>query len=315
MTRKNTTLGFLLILLTSCSGLMDSPPQPTPTRRERSLPPQARKITPGQDPHPPQIHHPAWEAPQPVPGPINTAGGEDSPFIPSGGEELYFFFTPDVSLPPERQLSDGQTGLYRSQQESGGWGEPQRLVLNDDVALDGCPFVLEDALWFCSARPGSTGVSWFKAVREGQAWVDWEPVSFPESYQVGEFHITSTGDQLFFGSSRPGSEGGSDLWVSRRSGEEWGEPVNLHAVNSGADESRPYLTADGKELWFTRTYQGSPGVFRSVKKDQDWSPPELILSPFAGEPTLDPEGNIYFVHHYFLEGEMAEADLYLARKK
>jgi hypothetical protein len=46
-----------------------------------------------------------------------------------------------------------------------------------------------------------------------------------------------------------------------------------------------------------------------------WQPPELIISQFAGEPTLDDEGNLYFVHHFYQDGEMIEADIYLAEKK
>ena len=30
---------------------------------------------------------------------------------------------------------------------------------------------------------------------------------------------------------------------------------------------------------------------------------------------MDPQGNIYFVHHFFREGEMIEADIYVADKK
>ena len=41
----------------------------------------------------------------------------------------------------------------------------------------------------------------------------------------------------------------------------------------------------------------------------------LIVSQFAGEPTLDDAGNLYFVHHYFEHGQMIEADIYVAYKK
>jgi hypothetical protein len=41
----------------------------------------------------------------------------------------------------------------------------------------------------------------------------------------------------------------------------------------------------------------------------------LILSQFAGEASVDQDGNVYFVHHYYREGEMIEADLYIMQKK
>jgi len=91
--------------------------------------------------------------------------------------------------------------------------------------------------------------------------------------------------------------------------------VNIEAVNSAEDEGYPYLSVDGKELWFTRTYLGTPAVFRSEKVNGIWQSPELIISQFAGEPTLDSKGNVYFVHHFYKEGVMLEADIYIAQRR
>jgi hypothetical protein len=33
---------------------------------------------------------------------VNTAGGEDSPFVTPDGNTLYYVFTPDVNIPAER---------------------------------------------------------------------------------------------------------------------------------------------------------------------------------------------------------------------
>jgi hypothetical protein len=58
---------------------------------------------------------------------------------------------------------------------------------------------------------------------------------------------------------------------------------------------------------------GTTAVFRSNLGPSGWETPELIVSQFAGEPTLDNDGNLYFVHHYFRDGVMIEADIYVAR--
>jgi len=47
----------------------------------------------------------------------------------------------------------------------------------------------------------------------------------------------------------------------------------------------------------------------------EWQVPELIISQFAGEPTLDRDGNLYFVHHYYKDNVMLEADIYVAERK
>ena len=103
------------------------------------------------------------------------------------------------------------------------------------------------------------------------------------------------------------------LW---RSAAVW--PFNtwdVTAANSAEDDSRPYVTPDGNELWITRWYQGTPALFRSRKVGGEWQEAELIVSRFAGEPTLDVHGNLYFVHHFYDNGVMLEADIYVAYRK
>jgi hypothetical protein len=130
-------------------------------------------------------------------------------------------------------------------------------------------------------------------------------------------HISADGNELFFHSPRAGGKGQFDIWVSKKGNGEWTEPKPLDSINTIENEGWPFLSQDGKELWFTRFYQGSPAIFRSLRNDSEsnWGNPELIISQFAGEPTLDNLGNIYFTHHFYKEGKMIEADIYVAMKK
>ena len=166
---------------------------------------------------------------------------------------------------------------------------------------------------FCSAREGFAGLHWFRAERVGEGWKNWDVVTFPAEYDVGELHIH--GDELYYGSARAGGEGGQDIWMLTRVGGDWVNPVNIGEVNTGVDETRPYLTPDGQELWITRWHEGSPAIVRSRKVDGKWQEGELIVSSFAGEPTMDAQGNLYFVHHFYDEGVMLEVDIYVAYRK
>jgi hypothetical protein len=132
---------------------------------------------------------------------------------------------------------------------------------------------------------------------------------------VGELHFTNNFTELYYHSSRAGGKGGTDIWYSQNINGKFQEPVNIEIVNSEVNEGYPYITPDGKELWFNRWYLGTPAVFQSKKIDGEWQEPELIISQFAGEPTLDDEGNIYFVHHFYEDGKMIEADIYVAYRK
>jgi len=61
-------------------------------------------------------------------------------------------------------------------------------------------------------------------------------------------HISQDGTELYFHSRREGGLGQNDIWVTRFVSGEWSEPENVQAVNSEANEGRPFLSHDGNEL-------------------------------------------------------------------
>ncbi|MBD3170216.1 MAG: hypothetical protein GF307_12090 [candidate division Zixibacteria bacterium] len=314
---------FLFSFL-SCENKSSEPDEETPPTRQESLPDNAVKITPDTDAFPPVLHSDEWDEPVPMPGPINTAGVEDSPFISPDGRRFFIFFTPDANAPAENQIIDGVSGIWWSRKNAGLWSEPERIVLNDDLALDGAHFAQGDTLWFGSVRLGNYGeIDIYKAYFNGVGWANWENAGrvLNEDYDIGEFHLSADGQSLYFAADREGGYGGLDIWVTYKDGNGWGEPVNLGAaINSSNDENMPFLTQDGSELWFTGTseigYTG-PAVFRSMNLDTgQWSEPEEIVSNISGEPTLDEEMNLYFVHIFLDEDfNKIEADIYVAYKK
>jgi hypothetical protein len=284
--------------------------------RMSSIPPDAVKITPAKDVYPPQSHSDQYTDPVPMPGPVNTAGAEDSPFILPDGNTLYFWFTPQTSVPAQKQVTDGVTGIYVSKRVRGIWEKPERVVLQDPdkLALDGAEFIQGSTMWFCTARTGYTGLHWFTAELKGGKWTNWKNADFDPDYQVGEFYISDDGKELYFHSGRPGGRGKYDIWVSRKTDDKWQPPENLEVVNSPYVDGWPMLTPDGQELWFTRQI-GAPELFRSKRVDGQWQKPERMFSPFAGESTIDRDGNVYFTHHFYKDNVMLEADIYVAHRK
>jgi hypothetical protein len=319
---KKTTLGLsaLLMMMTwACGSTGASNAVPTPGGdRLSAIPAHAVKRTPADDVYPPVLHSSEYSDPIPLPGPINTAGLEDSPFVAPDGR-FYFYFAPSASSPAEEQLVDGVSGIYVAERTNEGWQEPQRVVLQDPgkLSLDGCADVLIDRLWFCTARDGLSGIHWFTASLVDGTWTDWELADslLPQDGQVGELHFTADGQTIYFHSDREAGAGGRDIWRADRNADgTWSPSVNVAAINTDADEGWPYETPDGGQLWFTRQSLGSPAIFRSLRSGDAWSEPELIVDHFAGEPTLDAQGNLYFVHHFYRDGEMLEADIYFAER-
>jgi len=293
----------------------EQPPIFLPSRISK-IPDDIVKITPEMDVNPPKSYSPEYSDPVPIPGLVNTAGGEDSAFIMPDGETLYFFFTPDVREPVEEQILDQVTGIYLSKKDGELWEEPTRVLLQDPgkLAMDGCEFVRGDVMYFCSAREGYTGLHWFKAEYVEGEWRNWTNADSElktQEYSTGELHITPDGKELFFHSDRPGGKGNYDIWVSQKVDGEWDEPLNLGVVNTEGYDGWPFITEDGAELWFSRDY----GIWRSKRVEGEWQPPEKMFFPLAGESSVDCEGNVYFTHHFYEGDVMLEADIYVAHRK
>jgi hypothetical protein len=312
---------FIVFIAAGCllsPGGKEDNPHP---ERLSSIPEDAVKVLPEEDLFPPILHSDEWEHPLPMPYPINSAGGEDSAFITPDGEDFYFFFTPDVNKSAQEQVTDGVTGIYWSKKDGYEWGMPERVLLQkkNKLSLDGCLFVQDDIMWFCSVREGNQReIDFYIAYLKDGKWTDWENAGclLNVDYGIGELHITSDGNEMYFHAEKEGGAGGLDIWECQKVDDAWQPPVNVTSVNTSEQEGWPFVSEDGSELWITRRYNGYPGLFRSIRNDKgEWSEPELIISQFAGEAALDREGNIYFTHHFYRDAVMLDADIYVAYRK
>ena len=301
-------LCVVVMLTAGCTEQQNAAGSP-PVDRESKIPAGAIKVTPQTDMSPPKSLSTDYKDPVPLKA-INTAGAEDSPFIMPDGNTLYLFFTPDVRVPVEKQVIDGVTGIYVSKKVNGQWQKPDRVILQDTgkLSLDGCEYVSGNTMWFCAAREGYTGIHWFTAEFNDGRWTNWKNADFNPDYKVGELHIFN--DELYYHSDRTGGKGGLDIWVLKKVNGGWQEPVNVKAVNTPKDEGWPALSPDGNELWLSKDF----GVWRSKKVNGEWTAPELMISPLAGEASVDRQGNVYFTHHFYKDDVMIEGDIYIAER-
>jgi outer membrane protein OmpA-like peptidoglycan-associated protein len=90
---------------------------------------------------------------------------------------------------------------------------------------------------------------------------------------------------LYFVSDRKGGFGGKDIWLSRKNADgSWSAPENLGAgINTSLDEDAPYVTKNGKQLFFSSQGHNSMGgfdVFKcGVAADGSWGEPENLGAP------------------------------------
>lgn len=104
-------------------------------------------------------------------------------------------------------------------------------------------------------------------------------------YNEGAGAISGDGKTLVFAScDRPNSIGNCDLYISRRTGNNWSKPQNLgRTVNSPEWDSQPTLSADGRTLYFTSTRRGGQGqediYVTTLGADGNWSPARNLGQP------------------------------------
>ncbi len=90
---------------------------------------------------------------------------------------------------------------------------------------------------------------------------------------------------MLFSSNREGGVGGKDIYVSTRTNGYWTVPKNLgRSINSNYDEVSPFLSMDGRTLYFSSNRPESIGgmdIYRARYNDgkQAWETPENMAWP------------------------------------
>jgi outer membrane protein OmpA-like peptidoglycan-associated protein len=180
-------------------------------------------------------------------------------------------------------------------------------------------------LFFTSCRrPNGIGSCdlWISVLKEGR-WTEpfniGEPVNSP-SWET-QPSLSADGKTLFFVSSRPGGEGGSDIYYSRFNGKKgWTEPINLGpTINTSDDEQFPFIHPDGKTLYFSS--EGHPGFGGSdlfisrLQDDGSWSEPVNLGNPINTSKDewnliVDRTGKMAFFSSNGIEGGYGGMDIY-----
>jgi len=92
-----------------------------------------------------------------------------------------------------------------------------------------------------------------------------------------QFNVSSDGTTAYFVSNALSGKGGWDLFMVEKSGENWGLAKNLAMLNSDADEIAPFISLDGKTLYFASNSKESMGGYDIFKATRDengmWSKP------------------------------------------
>ncbi len=118
-------------------------------------------------------------------------------------------------------------------------------------------------------------------------------INFDE-YQNHAF-VGEAGKEIYFTSDAEKGLGGNDIYRSvKLSDGSWGAPENLgEAVNTKFEEEAPFMSEDGKTLFFAST--GHPGyggfdIYKTVYENGKWSTPVNM-----GQPFNSPANDLFYV--------------------
>ncbi|HEX7411731.1 MAG TPA: OmpA family protein [Bacteroidales bacterium] len=167
--------------------------------------------------------------------------------------------------------------------------------------------------------------SFFFSIRKNDAWGLAHDLGPPvnTSGDEGALCLSPDGSQLFFAAcSRNDSYGSCDIYVSKRNGNQWSEPLNVGPiVNSEQWDSQPSLASDGRTLYFASKRKGGKGnsdIWKSVMQtDGKWSIPEnmgdsINTSEAEMTPFIHPDGKTLYFASKGHPG-MGGADLFVSR--
>ncbi|UCC81252.1 MAG: PD40 domain-containing protein [Candidatus Zixiibacteriota bacterium] len=152
-------------------------------------------------------------------------------------------------------------------------------------------------------------------------WSDPEIASFSGIYKDIEPIFSPDGRKLFFTSLRPlpgqtEPRKDSDIWMMERSGDSWGQPVNLGSpVNTTSHEGLPSVAEDGT-LYFQARYDPKKpfDLYYAVYEDGEYQAPQRLPDGINTEyneagPFIAPDGR-YLLFHSNRPGSMGVMDIY-----
>ncbi len=163
--------------------------------------------------------------------------------------------------------------LKFSKKENGKWTEPVNIT--PEVQSDGNQYTnslsKDGTQLYLNMEDNFNSDIMFSGYQNGK-WSKSEFLNKNINTKFWESHatISPTGEELFFTSNRKEGYGEMDIYLSRKStGGDWGEAINLGpAVNTELNEDNPFLSENGKVLYFASQGHYSLGGYDIFKSEQ-----------------------------------------------
>ncbi len=207
--------------------------------------------------------HGIWVAPKPIPFVEKYQIGDFT--IAPDGRTLMFA----SNLLIAEIGSEGEGGnIWMMEKTETGWTEPKPIGAPVNTKYhDSYPSLAANKnLYFFSRKPGGYGASdlYLSEFKNGRYQ---DPKNLGETINTSSHewdpYIAPDESYMIYCSMMPGGLGQDDLYISfRQSDGSWGIPKHLgDEINSPKSENRPYVTPDGKYLFYVSAKSGNMDIY------------------------------------------------------
>lgn len=239
---------------------------------------------------------------------INSRSSEYAPSIYNG--DLYFTsLRTDYPVEAARKTKKGtklnqkHTVFFSTKNGKGDLG-PYEVPMSTDEVISHVRYS-EDGKWVAfhksdmregqrlfDDRPGKISLYVAKVASNG-SWEEIMPFEHNgNSYSTGYPAFSPDASVLYFASTRPGGQGGWDIWVSFRGINGWTTPQNIgEEINTPGNEIAPFYA--GHKLFFSSDWHPGIGgfdIFKAHSNDGHWTNVRSM-----GYPLNSPKDDIDFV--------------------
>jgi len=251
---------------------------------------------------------PPGDEPEPFLPEILLDGVHSAPAFTPDGREMYW----SQGYIPEGRRSRIQH-IFVSRSVDGEWSAPELVPFSGRQFSDGGPFVTRDGLrlFFYSSRPAEPGGEppdeydiWY-VERDGKDWGEPTRPSFNTAQHEGMPSVADNGS-IYFQSSRSGTRGTFDIYVSERIDGDYAAPKNLgSAVNCPSINFSPLIARD--QSFVILAYSNNApnnGLHISFRRpDGRWTKAvnmgkEINAASAQRFPGLTPDGKSLFFTRY-----------------
>ena len=223
---------------------------------------------------------------------INTRADEYFPFL--SNDQTILFYT-------KRKNREADENLFVSEYEKGRWrnGKSVGSPFNTDENEGMCTMVRDGRTMYftaCNRDQVAGPCDIWEATVNGAEISLLEPIRGEANTPSWESQaaVSCDGRTLYFASmwEGPGHQGGADIWYANKLPTGlWSEPINMGpTINTPKDEESPFITNDGKALYFCSTGHlglGSADIFMSMLSTRgEWTMP-INLGPMVNSPYED----------------------------